>query len=196
MAVPWWRQCRRLSSSCPSAALLENVRRFDSRPLSATASCLGRPSWCSSSRVEAVSAAASIGTQSPVAIQEGHSYSRAVSRTLLVSELDDLADWPGYVAGDRKWNKRKTSVWVTAYWCCPTLDDMRLERIVGLSIGSGSARIKVKTFANCHRNSRLCHGTVTALHLLLNRNMVILIKSQFILKCINFSPLYMATAWI
>lgn len=33
--------------------LRENVRRFDSQPLSAAASCLGRPAWCSARREEA-----------------------------------------------------------------------------------------------------------------------------------------------
>lgn len=157
MAVPWWRQCRRLSSGCTSAALLENVRRFDSRPMSAAASCLGRPSWCSSSRESAVSVAACIGTQSPVAIQEGHSYSRAVSRTLCVavwmtSRVEQGMLW-------ESGNRIKNSL-VFDFCSLLMLSNVKRHatcwgRVVGLSIGA--ARIKVKTFAYWHRRPRPCH---------------------------------------
>ncbi|XP_070708994.1 all trans-polyprenyl-diphosphate synthase PDSS1 [Pempheris klunzingeri] len=47
MAGPWWRHCKRWSTSCPSPGLLENLWQSNSRPVSVSASCLGRTSWSS-----------------------------------------------------------------------------------------------------------------------------------------------------
>ncbi|XP_022604498.1 decaprenyl-diphosphate synthase subunit 1 isoform X1 [Seriola dumerili] len=47
MAGPMWRQCRRWSTNCTSASLLETLWHFNCRSVSFSASSLGWPSWSS-----------------------------------------------------------------------------------------------------------------------------------------------------
>ncbi|XP_030612462.1 all trans-polyprenyl-diphosphate synthase PDSS1 [Archocentrus centrarchus] len=45
MAGPWWRQYRRLSASCTATSIFESFWHLKGRPLSSSASSLGRASW-------------------------------------------------------------------------------------------------------------------------------------------------------
>ncbi|XP_073344228.1 all trans-polyprenyl-diphosphate synthase PDSS1 isoform X1 [Pagrus major] len=45
MAGPWWRQCRRWSTNCTTAGLIETLWQYNVRSVSVSASSLGRTSW-------------------------------------------------------------------------------------------------------------------------------------------------------
>lgn len=45
MAGPWWRQCRRLSATCTATSIFESFGHLKGRPLSSSASSLGRACW-------------------------------------------------------------------------------------------------------------------------------------------------------